>query len=65
MRAITRRTFSPPERSRQRFSTSSPEKPKQPASVRSEPIEACEKAACSVSHTEASASSSSIECCAK
>ena len=39
--AITSRAFSPPDSTRQRFSTSSPEKPKQPASARSEPCPAC------------------------
>ena len=39
--AITSRAFSPPDSTRQRFSTSSPEKPKQPASARSDPWPAC------------------------
>jgi hypothetical protein len=39
--AITSRAFSPPDSTRHRFSTSSPEKPKQPASARSEPCPAC------------------------
>src|SRR4028119_2005384 len=34
------RAFSPPDRTRHFFSTSSPEKPKQPASARSEPCPA-------------------------
>ena len=38
---MTRRAFSPPDRTRQGFSTSSPEKPKHPARVRSAPWPAC------------------------
>ena len=43
MCAITSRAFSPPESTRHFFSTSSPEKPKQPASVRNCPWPACGK----------------------
>jgi tripartite-type tricarboxylate transporter receptor subunit TctC len=63
--AITSRAFSPPDSTRHFFSTSSPEKPKQPASVRSEPCPACGKASSSVSNTVRSPSSSSMACWAK
>ena len=63
--ARTRRAFSPPDRMRHDFSTSSPEKPKAPASERIEPMVASGNEAWSDSSTDFSASSSSIACCAK
>ncbi len=65
MRASTSRAFSPPESTRHGFSISSPEKPKHPASVRSEPTDARGKASTSVSQTVLSASRSSMACWAK
>ena len=41
--AMTRRAFSPPDRTRQDFSISSPEKPKHPARVRSAPVRPAER----------------------
>ena len=65
IRAMTRRAFSPPDRTRQGFSTSSPEKPKQPASVRSAPCPAWGKAPSRDSKMVSSPSSRSMECWAK
>ena len=65
MAAITRRAFSPPERTRQRFSTSSPEKPKQPARARSGACPARGKVLSSVSKIVISPSRMSIACWAK
>src|SRR5688572_8009671 len=62
---MTKRAFSPPDKKRQRFSTSSPPKPKQPASDRSEPIVAFGKALINISQTDLLPSSCSIEFCAK
>ena len=63
--AMTSRAFSPPDNTRHRFSTSSPEKPKQPASERSEPWPACGNESSSDWNTVRSPSSRSIACCAK
>lgn len=63
--AMTRRAFSPPDKTRQGFSTSSPEKPKHPARVRSAPCPACGNERSRDSKIVSSPSRRSMECWAK